>query len=93
MSSNNLYESTTKIQQSSVQGKACVTCGVKADKMVADHKVPLVVEYYQTGKINTQNMTSVKAVQPQCPTCSAKQGGTLSNISKQIKSFFNLIKK
>lgn len=81
---------TTKAQREFVQGKPCVTCGILGDPMVADHKLPLVKEYYSTGKINTNNMKSIKAVQPQCMGCSQKQGGLLSNFSKTIKKALKL---
>jgi hypothetical protein len=79
---------TTPEQRASVQGKPCATCGATGQKNVADHKVPLVVEHYTTGKINSQNMRSVEAVQPQCKSCSNQQGGYLSNFSKQMKQLF-----
>lgn len=56
---------TTAQQRASVQGEACVTCGVKSDKMVADHKKELIKEYYETGTIDNKNMRSKDAVQPQ----------------------------
>ena len=65
---------TTAAQRASVQGKPCVTCGRTAGKMVADHKKPLVEEYYETGTIDEGRMRTADAVQPQCPTCSARQG-------------------
>jgi hypothetical protein len=68
-----------------VQGKPCIDCGVKTDKQIADHKKPLVEEYYETGTIDTVRMRDVDAVQPQCPTCSVKQGANLSKFSKQKK--------
>lgn len=49
---------------------------------MADHKKPLVQEYYETGKINKEKMRAVNAVQPQCPTCSARQGAKMANYSK-----------
>jgi hypothetical protein len=76
---------TTKAQRKSVQGKSCVDCGKKGSKMVADHKNPLVKEYYKTGKIDKKRMRDIKSVQPQCPTCSAKQGARLSRYSKEMK--------
>ena len=74
--------------RSFVQGKPCTNCGATG-KMVADHITPLMTEYYQTGKINIENMKSTSAVQPQCTNCSAQQGGYLSNISKQIRSYLS----
>lgn len=38
---------TTKAQRESVQGKPCVDCGATIQKQYADHKDPLVKEYYQ----------------------------------------------
>ncbi|MCP4163142.1 MAG: hypothetical protein GY760_24030, partial [Deltaproteobacteria bacterium] len=74
---------TTKKQRESVQGKPCVTCGKKGGKRYADHKEPLVKEYYRTGKINKKKMKSKKAVQPQCKNCSDKQGGKMRKYSRQ----------
>jgi RHS repeat-associated protein len=76
---------TTEAQRASVQGKPCVTCGETKPKMVADHKTPLVKEHYQTGTIDKKKMTSTEAVQPQCPTCSARQGAEMSRYSKEQK--------
>jgi RHS repeat-associated protein len=76
---------TTVEQRASVQGKPCVDCGVTTAKQYADHKTPLVVEHYKTGGIDKQRMRSVDAVQPQCPTCSSRQGGILSQYSKEMK--------
>lgn len=54
--------------------------------MYADHKYPLVQEYYETGKINVVRMKDVKSVQPQYPTCSSKQGAELSRYTKEQKT-------
>jgi hypothetical protein len=80
---------TNAAQRASVQGKACVTCG-KTGKMVADHKTPLVVEYYETGTIDEARMKSLDAVQPQCPPCSAKQGAEYSKYSKEMRAKHDL---
>ena len=80
---------TTKEQRESVQGKPCVDCGQKADKMVADHKKELVKEHYETGTIDKTKMRDVNSVQPQCPTCSAKQGAEMSKYSKEQKKKLN----
>lgn len=77
--------SVTAEQRAFVLGKPCVDCGTSAPKMVADHKTPLVKEYYQTGTIDKTKMRSIEAVQPQCPTCSAKQGAAMSKYSKEMK--------
>ena len=76
---------TTKAQRQSVQGKPCVDCGAKTSKQFADHKDPLVKEYYQTGTIDKTRMRDVGSVQPQCPTCSSRQGAGLSRFSRQMK--------
>ena len=39
----------------------------------------------ERGTINKQNMHSVNSVQPQCPTCSAKQGAALKQYSIEQK--------
>lgn len=75
----------TVAQRASVQGKPCADCGATASVQVADHKVPLVQEYYETGTINMERAKSVDAVQPQCPTCSARQGAALSRYSRAKK--------
>jgi RHS repeat-associated protein len=76
---------TTAEQRASVQGKPCVDCAATTPRQVADHKEPLVKEYYRTGTIDKEKMKSVDAVQPQCPTCSAKQGAEMSKFSKEKK--------
>lgn len=43
---------TTKAQRQSVQGKPCVDCGKATSKQFADHKDPLVKEYYENGVID-----------------------------------------
>lgn len=80
-------------QRESVQGKPCVDCGAFSSKMYADHKKPLVEEYYETGKIDKSKMKSIEAVQPQCPTCSNQQGGKMSQYSKVKKKELSLDKK
>ena len=72
-------------QRASVQNKPCVDCGATTKPMVADHKTPLVKEHYETGKIGTKKMRDVNSVQPQCTTCSAKQGAEMSKSSKAQK--------
>ena len=81
---------TTKAQREAVQGKPCIDCGKAAPKMHADHKKPLVEEYYETGTIDKTRMHQIDAVQPQCPQCSNAQGGRLSNYSKQMKKELGL---
>ena len=70
-------------------GHPPVDCGQTTDKMVANHKTPLVKEYYQTGKIDTNQMRSVDSVNSQCSTCSAKQGAEMSKYSKTMKKKLN----
>lgn len=77
--------SATKKQRESVQGKPCVTCGKKDGKRVADHKDPLVEEYYSTGKIDKEKKRKVESVQPQCETCSGRQGAEMSKFSREQK--------
>ena len=81
---------TTKAQRESVQNHPCVDCGNIANRQVADHKTPLVKEYYETGTIDKARMRSLDAVQPQCPTCSARQGAEMSRYSKQQKQDLGL---
>lgn len=81
---------TTQAQRQSVQNKPCVDCGATATRQVADHKTPLVKEYYQTGTIDKIKMRKLEAVQPQCPTCSAKQGADMSRFSRQQKKDLGL---
>ncbi|HEY9001781.1 MAG TPA: DUF6443 domain-containing protein [Mucilaginibacter sp.] len=76
---------TTPEQRASVQDKPCATCGATGGKRIADHKKPLVQEHYETGKIDKKKMHDVNSVQPQCPTCSAKQGAEMSKYSKKQK--------
>ncbi len=76
---------TTKAQRESVQGKPCVDCGATTSRQVADHKVPLVKEYYRNGTIDKTRMRDIDSVQPQCPTCSARQGAEMSRFSRQQK--------
>jgi hypothetical protein len=76
---------TTPQQRSSVQGQPCVDCGVVEPRMRANHIEPLVQQYYRTGAIDTTKMRSLDAVNAQCPTCSARQGGFMANFSKVMK--------
>ena len=76
---------TTPLQRASVQGKPCVDCGEVTSKQVADHKTPLVQEHYENGTIDKTQMKSIDAVQPQCPTCSARQGAEMSRYSREQK--------
>lgn len=76
---------TTKAQRQSVQGKPCVDCGKTTAKQFADHKKPLVKEFYETGTIDKIEMRSLDAVQPQCRTCSSRQGAEMSRYSRSKK--------
>lgn len=77
---------TTPLQRKSVQDQACVDCGSVGQQNVADHKYPLVKEHYETGRIDKKRMRSLDAVQPQCPTCSSKQGAQMSAYSRKMKN-------
>lgn len=77
---------TTSAQRAAVQGRPCVDCGQTTERQVADHIDPLVNEYYRTGSIDLERMRSLDAVQPQCPTCSARQGAELSRYSVRIRN-------
>ncbi len=59
--------------------------------MVADHKVPLVVEWYQNFKINLTRAKSVDAVQPQCRSCSDRKGGRMRAFAQRAARAFGLI--
>ncbi len=76
---------TTPAQRASVQGKPCVKCGTEGETMVAGHKKALVKEHYETGTIDKKRMRSKEAVQPECQTCSAKEGAEMSKYSKEQK--------
>jgi RHS repeat-associated protein len=76
---------TNKAQREAQQGQPCVSCGATTPRQVADHKEPLVKEYYRTGTIDLEKMKSLEAVQPQCPTCSAEQGAEMSRYSREKK--------
>jgi filamentous hemagglutinin len=92
VSVNEPYErpsgATTIAQRASVQGFPCPDCGATGN-MVANHINPLVVQYYTQGYLNPEEYTSLEAVGPQCPSCSAAQGGVLSNWSQQVNSLIN----
>jgi hypothetical protein len=74
---------TTPEQRAAVQGKPRVDCGQTAPRMNADHKDPLVKEHYRTGTVDKTRMRQKDAVQPQCPTCSNRQGADLSRYSRE----------
>lgn len=65
-------------------------CGDTPDKNVAGHKKALVEEYYETGNIDQQRMRSLDAVQPECPTCSAREGADMARFSRQMKKELGL---
>jgi RHS repeat-associated protein len=81
---------TTAAQRASVQGKPCVDCGTIAPRQVADHIDPEVVQHYREGKVDVEAQRSPDAVQPHCPTCSAKQGGWLSQFGRRMKELLGL---
>lgn len=78
----------TAAQRAAVQGQPCVDCGAVTANQVADHKDPLVVQYYRDGAVNVPAQRAVDAVQPHCPTCSATQGGQLGAFGKAMREFF-----
>ncbi|MBR8657990.1 hypothetical protein KDH83_32245, partial [Achromobacter sp. Marseille-Q0513] len=78
----------TREQKDAVQGRPCVDCGVVTDKQIADHKKPLVVEYYVDGKNDVEKQRRIDAVQPHCLTCSAEQGGQLGAFGRAMRKFF-----
>lgn len=67
---------TTVPQRQSVQGQPCATCGASEGRRIADHKDPLVRQHHR-GEIDAGTTRRLDAVQGQCPTCSARQGGQL----------------
>lgn len=81
---------TNKQMRESVQGKPCVKCGDLTGKQVAGHKKALVEEYYETGSIDKKRMRSLDAIQPECPTCSAKEGADMARYSRQKKKELGL---
>lgn len=75
-------------QKASVQGQPCVDYGAVTPNQVADHIDPLVVQYYRDGAVDVPAQSSVDAVQPHCPTCSAIQGGQLGAFGKAMRNYF-----
>ncbi len=61
--------------------------------MVANHKESLVEEHYKTGSVDTTAMRDLNAVDAHCLTCSAKQGGFLSEFSKEMKQLLKELRK
>ena len=66
---------TTKRQRMLVNlpGAKCTDCNATGVKMVADHIIPVVVEYYVYGHFDYVRMRSPQATQPQCERCSNLQ--------------------
>ena len=77
---------TTRAQRALVQGKPCITCGTTAPRMNADHTKPLSHQYY-LGALDKTQYRSPEAVQPQCPTCSARQGGVIAGATRKLREF------
>jgi hypothetical protein len=75
---------TTRQQRQSVQGQPCITCGQTAPRMNADHRRPLI-QQHMMGGVDRDAMRRPDAVQPQCPTCSARQGGELGATARRIQ--------
>jgi len=76
---------TTPGQRASVQGKPCVRCGETTPVQRAGHKTALVREHYETGSIDKARMRSPDAVQPECPTCSNREGAEMSRYSQEMR--------
>jgi RHS repeat-associated protein len=76
---------TTAEQRASVQGKPCAKCGATDGKRIAGHKKALVEEHYETGTIDKKRMRDVNSVQPECETCSTREGAEKSRYSKKQK--------
>jgi len=82
---------TTPEQRASVQGKSCTVCGADdGGKRIAGHKEALVEEHYRTGSIDKAKMRDVGSVKPECATCSAREGGLMSQFSKFMKTLLGL---
>jgi RHS repeat-associated protein len=77
--------STTPAQRASVQGKPCIKCGAETPRQIAGHKKALVEEYYETGTIDKVRMRRTDAVQPECQTCSSREGAEMSRFSRKKK--------
>ncbi len=60
----------TAAPRASVQGQPCVDCGAITSNQVADHKYPLVVQYYREESVDIGQQRTIDAVQPHCPSCS-----------------------
>jgi len=77
---------TTAEQRAAVQGKPCAVCDLNdGGKRIAGHAEALVQEHYRTGTIDKVKMRNVNSVRPECPTCSAREGGRMSRFSKRMK--------
>ncbi|MFF0470805.1 polymorphic toxin-type HINT domain-containing protein [Micromonospora zamorensis] len=67
---------TTKAQRKHVnqRGAKCHTCGRTGVRMIADHVVPLVIQWYaRAGRLNMKYVRSNAAVKSQCRPCSQAQ--------------------
>lgn len=80
---------TTPAQRASVQGKPCAKCGELTPVQRAGHRKALVEEHYETGGIDKARMRSTDAVQPECPTCSNREGANMSRYSQEMKKKLN----
>jgi RHS repeat-associated protein len=76
---------TTVQQRAAQQGLVCETCGRISSPMIANHRTPLVQEYYRTGQVDLSRARSLEAVGPHCGTCSAREGAEMSRFSREIK--------
>lgn len=80
---------TTPAQRAFVQGKPCVKCGDTTPTQRAGHKEALVKEHYEKGSIDKERMRRTDAVQPECPTCSNREGADMSRYSREMRRRLN----
>jgi RHS repeat-associated protein len=76
---------TTPEQRAAQQGLPCMTCQSTTSPMIANHKTPLVKEYYSTGRVDLAKARTLGAVGPHCPTCSAREGAAMSRWSQEMR--------
>lgn len=80
---------TTPAQRKSAYGKPCAKCGANdGGKRVAGHKEALVKEHHRTGTIDKVRMRELSAVQPECVTCSAREGAEMAKFSREMNKQF-----
>jgi hypothetical protein len=77
---------TTRQQRQDARPGQCVDCGAVTGRNHADHKRPMIKEYFSGGgTINPSAARAPDATQSQCPTCSNRQGGVLSGVARRIR--------